>query len=733
MPQVAYTKEYFDGQIDKLVDIMKKYDPKVDGGVVHAAFDFAISEHGVQVRESGEPYIVHPLKVAEILASMEMDQTTIVAALLHDCIEDTKASFETIEAQFGSDVAHLVDGVTKLDGIEFRTKDEQKAESLRKMFFAMAKDIRVVIIKLADRLHNMRTLKFCKEEKRVRTARETIEVYAPLANRLGINSIKWELEDLCLRYLDPESYYELVDRVNMKREERMEAINRIIEKLSKALEEAGIKAEVTGRPKHFYSIYKKMKKKGLSFDQIYDLIAVRVLVDTQQDCYAALGVVHTLWRPIQGRFKDYIAVPKANGYQSLHNTMLGDQGMPFEVQIRTHDMHRVAEYGVAAHYKYKNGGKSTQFDETLNFVHQLMNIDNEVDDTKEFMETLKKELFSDDEVFVFTPKGDAIDLPKDSTPLDFAYRIHSAVGNKCVGAKVNQRIVTLDTKLQTGDIVEIITSASSKGPSMDWLKIVKTTEAKSKIRAYLKASLRDENILVGRDMIEKEARRQNLDPGKLLKAEFLEKIQRKQGFKSPDDIFASVGFGGMTAVQVVMRLNEEYKKTVKEEEPPVPEVRPERPSTQKKKAREQAVFVKGEDGMLVRFAHCCNPVPGDDIVGYITRGRGVSVHRRDCSNLKDGSMEGMRMIEVAWNTGASSSFNADLQLIGYDRSGLIASLTTMLAGLNIPLMAISARSTKNKTTVINLTVEVKDKEQLAMVMKQFQKNPDIIEAYRAVT
>ena len=325
MPQVAYTKEYFDEQIDKLVDTMKKYDPKVDGGVVHAAFDFAISEHGVQVRESGEPYIVHPLKVAEILASMEMDQTTIVAALLHDCIEDTKASFETIEAQFGSDVAHLVDGVTKLDGIEFRTKDEQKAESLRKMFFAMAKDIRVVIIKLADRLHNMRTLKFCKEEKRVRTARETIEVYAPLANRLGINSIKWELEDLCLRYLDPESYYELVDRVNMKREERMEAINRIIEKLSKALEEAGIKAEVTGRPKHFYSIYKKMKKKGLSFDQIYDLIAVRVLVDTQQDCYAALGVVHTLWRPIQGRFKDYIAVPKANGYQSLHNTMLGDQ------------------------------------------------------------------------------------------------------------------------------------------------------------------------------------------------------------------------------------------------------------------------------------------------------------------------------------------------------------------------------------------------------------------------
>ena len=475
MPPTEYTKEAFDKEVDALVTKMRAYEPKVDGKTIHAAFDYALKMHGAQARESGEPYVVHPLKVAEILADMEMDQTTIVAALLHDCIEDTKASYDNIEQNFGADVARLVDGVTKLDGIEFRTKDEQKAESLRKMFFAMAKDIRVVIIKLADRLHNMRTLKFCNEAKRVRTAKETIEVYAPLANRLGINSIKWELEDLCLRYLDPESYYDLVDRVSMRRQERMEAIDHIIDKLRKALDDANIKADITGRPKHFYSIYKKMKKKGLSFEQIYDLIAVRVLVNTKEDCYAVLGIVHSLWKPMPGRFKDYIARPKANGYQSLHSTLLGDQGMPFEVQIRTHEMHRVAEYGVAAHYKYKNGGKSTQFDETLNFVHQLMNIDSEVDDTKEFMETLKKELFSDDEVFVFTPKGDAIDLPKDSTPLDFAYRIHSAVGNKCVGAKVNQRIVTLDTKLQTGDIVEILTSPSSKGPSMDWLKIVKTT------------------------------------------------------------------------------------------------------------------------------------------------------------------------------------------------------------------------------------------------------------------
>ncbi len=734
MPPTEYTKEAFDKEVDALVTKMRAYEPKVDGKTIHAAFDYALKMHGAQARESGEPYVVHPLKVAEILADMEMDQTTIVAALLHDCIEDTKASYDNIEQTFGADVARLVDGVTKLDGIEFRTKDEQKAESLRKMFFAMAKDIRVVIIKLADRLHNMRTLKFCNEAKRVRTAKETIEVYAPLANRLGINSIKWELEDLCLRYLDPESYYDLVDRVSMRRQERMEAIDHIIDKLRKALDDANIKADITGRPKHFYSIYKKMKKKGLSFEQIYDLIAVRVLVNTKEDCYAVLGIVHSLWKPMPGRFKDYIARPKANGYQSLHSTLLGDQGMPFEVQIRTHEMHRVAEYGVAAHYKYKNGGKSTQFDETLNFVHQLMNIDSEVDDTKEFMETLKKELFSDDEVFVFTPKGDAIDLPKDSTPLDFAYRIHSAVGNKCVGAKVNQRIVTLDTKLQTGDIVEILTSPSSKGPSMDWLKIVKTTEAKSKIRAYLKASLRDENILLGRDMIEKEARRQNLDPAKLLKAEYLEKIQRKQGFKTADDIYAAVGFGGMTAMQVVMRLNEEYKRAAREEAPLPPEPKPERPSTLKKKQKkEQAVFAKGEEGMVVRFAHCCNPVPGDDIVGYITRGRGVSVHRKDCINLKDASMENVRMIEVSWNTGAASSFNADVQLIAYDRSGIIASLTTMIAGMNIPLLAISARTTRNKTTVINLTLEVKDKEQLSQVMKQFQKNPDIIEAYRSST
>ena len=734
MPPTEYTKEAFDKEVDALVTKMRAYEPKVDGKTIHAAFDYALKMHGAQARESGEPYVVHPLKVAEILADMEMDQTTIVAALLHDCIEDTKASYDNIEQTFGADVARLVDGVTKLDGIEFRTKDEQKAESLRKMFFAMAKDIRVVIIKLADRLHNMRTLKFCNEAKRVRTAKETIEVYAPLANRLGINSIKWELEDLCLRYLDPESYYDLVDRVSMRRQERMEAIDHIIDKLRRALDDANIKADITGRPKHFYSIYKKMKKKGLSFEQIYDLIAVRVLVNTKEDCYAVLGIVHSLWKPMPGRFKDYIARPKANGYQSLHSTLLGDQGMPFEVQIRTHEMHRVAEYGVAAHYKYKNGGKSTQFDETLNFVHQLMNIDSEVDDTKEFMETLKKELFSDDEVFVFTPKGDAIDLPKDSTPLDFAYRIHSAVGNKCVGAKVNQRIVTLDTKLQTGDIVEILTSPSSKGPSMDWLKIVKTTEAKSKIRAYLKASLRDENILLGRDMIEKEARRQNLDPAKLLKAEYLEKIQRKQGFKTADDIYAAVGFGGMTAMQVVMRLNEEYKRAAREEAPLPSEPKPERPSTLKKKQKkEQAVFVKGEEGMVVRFAHCCNPVPGDDIVGYITRGRGVSVHRKDCINLKDASMENVRMIEVSWNTGAASSFNADVQLIAYDRSGIIASLTTMIAGMNIPLLAISARTTRNKTTVINLTLEVKDKEQLSQVMKQFQKNPDIIEAYRSST
>lgn len=725
------TAQNLEERVQKLILAAKQSDPSTDGDRILHAYRYAQGMHGEQTRESGEPYIIHPIEVAAILADMQMDQQTICAALLHDCIEDTKASYESIAEEFGADVALLVDGVTKLDGIEFRSKDEQKAESLRKMFFAMAKDIRVVIIKLADRLHNMRTLKFCEETKRLRTAQETLEVYAPLAHRLGIYTIKWELEDLSFRYIDPQGYYELVDKVNMKRGERMRTIDTIIAALKDSIGAANIKAEISGRPKHFYSIYRKMKQKNLSFDQIYDLIAVRVLVETQQDCYAVLGIAHTLWRPIPGRFKDYIAVPKANGYQSLHNTLVGEQGVPFEIQIRTMEMHRIAEYGVAAHWRYKEGGKNTRFDEQLSFLRQLVSLENELDDAQEFMDTLKHELFTDD-VFVFTPKGDAVDLPNGSTPLDFAYRIHSAVGNKCVGAKVNQRIVTLDTKLQTGDIVEIITSSSSKGPNLDWLKIVKTTEARSKIRAALKASLRDQNILLGRDMIEREIRHQNLEPGKLFRNEYFDKILKRYSLKSQEDIFSAVGFGGLTAQQVAFRLAEEYRKSVK---PAVPDVElqeqvKERPQKRRAKGGEQAVFVRGEDGMLVRFAHCCNPVPGDDIVGYITRGRGVTVHRSDCVNLSDPSMEADRMVEVSWNMGSQSSLPVEIQIIAYDKEGVIANLTTMISDMKIPMLALSAKTTRNKTSIINLTIEIKDTAQLDEVMKKVSRNSSIIEAYR---
>ncbi len=725
------TAQALDERVNNLIATAKKEDPSIDGDLILRAYRYAQRMHGEQTRESGEPYIIHPIEVATILADMHMDQQTICAALLHDCIEDTKASYKDIADAFGEDVAQLVDGVTKLDGIEFRSKDQQKAESLRKMFFAMAKDIRVVIIKLADRLHNMRTLKFCEESKRLRTAKETLEVYAPLAHRLGIYTIKSELEDLSLRYIDPQGYYDLVDRISMRREERMAAIERIISTLKENIEKAGIHAEISGRPKHFYSIYRKMKQKELSFEQIYDLLAVRVLVDTTQDCYTVLGIAHTLWRPIPGRFKDYIAIPKANGYQSLHNTLVGEQGVPFEIQIRTFDMHRIAEYGVAAHWRYKEGGKGTHFDEQLSFLRQLVSLENELDDAQEFMDTLKRELFTD-EVFVFTPKGDAVDLPAGSTPLDFAYRIHSAVGNKCVGAKVNQRIVTLDTKLQTGDIVEIITSSSSKGPNLDWLKIVKTTEARSKIRAALKASLRDQNILIGKDMVEKEMRHQGLEQGKLLKNEYFEKLLKRYSLKNVDDIYAAVGFGGLTAQQVVQRLADEYRKTAKPlapllpETPKVPQERPQKPKPQS----DQAVFVRGEDGMLVRFAHCCSPVPGDDIVGYITRGRGVTVHRRDCVNLRDPSMEADRLVEVSWNTGAQTAFQAVIQLIAYDKDGVVASLTSMLADMKISLTAMTARKAKNKTALLTMTLEIKDTAQLDEVMKKFKKDPSVIEAYR---
>ena len=727
-----YDDAYFDEQLEHLVQLICEKNLECDASAVRGAFAYAREMHGIQKRDSGEPYVVHPLRVAEILAELQMDQPTIIAALLHDCIEDTSAGYEQIAERFTPEVAQLVDGVTKLESIEFRSKDEARNESLRKMIIAMARDLRVVIIKLADRLHNMRTLRYRDERKRIATAQETLEVYAPLAHRLGISAIKWELEDLSLRFMDPEVYYDLVDKVAMKRSERQQAIDRIIGQLREKLDELGIQAEIDGRSKHFYSIYRKMKEKNLTFDQVYDLIAVRAIVNEIRECYSVLGTVHTQWRPIPGRFKDYISMPKPNLYQSLHTTMIAEDGMPFEVQIRTHAMHRIAEYGVAAHWRYKEGGARDHMDSKLAWLRQISDVQSDVNDAGEFVNMLKVDLFSD-EVFVFTPKGDVIDLPLESTPLDFAYRIHSQVGDRCVGAKVNNRIVTLDTKLSTGDIVEILTSSSSKGPSMDWLKIVKTTQARSKIRAALKQNLRDQNVLMGRDMLEREARRQNVELNKLVKGDSLHNVLKRLSIKTLDDLYASVGFGGLSSASVVTRLHDEYQKLHNIPEPVQEPELPTDHTVPRITMGDLDIAVKGENNMLVRFAQCCTPVPGDDIVGYTTRGRGVSVHRADCINIiqtqKD-PVERARLIEVSWTRAQREAYNAEIQVIGYDKMGLLAGVTNLIAKQEVPLVAITARTAKNNTTAIQLTVEIKDTKQLDTLISRLQADGDIIEVYR---
>ena len=610
--------------VEELIEKIRRYHPDDDMDLVRRAYAFSEQAHREQRRKSGDPYFVHPCAVAVILADLMLDATTIAAGLLHDCVEDVECvTTQTIREMFGQDVELLVDGVTKLSKLNFSSREEQQAESLRKMFLAMAKDIRVVLIKLADRLHNMRTLKYQKPERQVPIARETLDIYAPLAHRLGVYTIKWELEDLALRYIDPDGYYDLVAKVGMRREEREKLIASVTRQLQDSLRKTGIKAEIEGRPKHFYSIYKKMKSQNKTFDQINDLIAIRVLVNTQQDCYYVLGVVHTLWPQVPGRFKDYISVPKANMYQSLHTTVV-NQGRPFEVQIRTFEMHRTAEYGIAAHWRYKEGKQIDELDTKFSWLRRILDWQSEARDSSDFGELLKFDLFAD-EVFVFTPKGDVISLPRGATPLDFAYRIHSAVGNRCIGAKVNGRIVPLSSSLETGDFVEVMTSQASHGPSRDWLNIVKTSEAKAKIRAWLKKEEREENVIKGKEMLTAEAKEAGYTMAQLTKADILEPVFKRYSLSSLDDLYATIGFGGLSTLQLLNRLAEEYKKQNKAEAPPLPIV--EKPAEEAKKpapsSSSNGVIVKGESGMLVRFARCCNPLPGDEIVGYITRGRGV--------------------------------------------------------------------------------------------------------------
>ena len=718
-------------QIDELIERIRKYHPDDDMNVVRRAYAFAQKAHENQLRKSGEPYFLHPCAVAVILADLMLDGTTIAAGLLHDCVEDVEGvTSATIGELFGQEVELLVDGVTKLNKLNFTSREEQQAESLRKMFLAMAKDIRVVLIKLADRLHNMRTLKYKTPERQVAIAQETLDIYAPLAHRLGIYTVKWELEDLSLRYLDPEGYYDLVRKVGMKRAEREQLIAQVTQQLRTQLRQAGIKAEIDGRPKHFYSIYRKMKTQNKTFDQINDLIAVRVLVNTQQDCYYALGVVHTMWPQVPGRFKDYISLPKANMYQSLHTTVV-NQGKPFEVQIRTFEMHRTAEYGIAAHWRYKEGKQIDELDEKLSWLRRILDWQNDANDPSDFGELLKVDLFSD-EVLVFTPKGDVVSLPKGATPLDFAYRIHSAVGNRCIGAKVNGRIVPLSSTLNTGDFVEVMTSSSSHGPSRDWLNIVQTSEAKAKIRAWLKKEAREENILRGKDMLDRESKRLGLSLPKLLKNDFLDTLFKRYTLQSLDDLYATVGYGGLSTTQVLNRLAEEYRKTIKPEEikatePVKPEETPKKPSSSS-----NGVIVKGESGMLVRFAHCCNPLPGDQIVGYITRGRGVSVHRADCQNLMDSGVEPERMIEVQWENGVGGNYDAHIRILAYDRTGLLAELSLMLASQNVHVSGISGFPTKSNagTYTIMLTITINNAEQLRKIIRDLQKWPDIIDVSR---
>ncbi|MCI5661276.1 MAG: bifunctional (p)ppGpp synthetase/guanosine-3',5'-bis(diphosphate) 3'-pyrophosphohydrolase [Clostridia bacterium] len=719
--------------VDELVERIRKYHPEDDMELVRRAYAFAEKAHAHQVRKSGDPYFCHPCAVAVILADLMLDASTIAAGLLHDVVEDCEGvTSEMIGQEFGQEIELLVDGVTKLNQLDFSSREEAKAETLRKMFLAMAKDIRVVLIKLADRLHNMRTLKFKAPDRQRAIAQETLDIYAPLAHRLGVYTIKWELEDLSLRYLDPDAFYELVRLVGMKRAEREQLIAQVTQELKTKLYEAGIhKCEIDGRPKHFYSIYKKMKSQNKTFDQINDLLAVRVLVNTTTECYHALGVVHTIWPQVPGRFKDYISVPKANMYQSLHTTVV-NQGRPFEVQIRTFEMHRIAEYGIAAHWRYKEGRATDELDKKLSWLRRILDWQSEAHDPSEFGEMLKFDLFAD-EVLVFTPKGDVVSLPKGATPLDFAYRIHSAVGNRCIGAKVNHRIVPLATPLETGDFVEVMTSSSSHGPSRDWLNIVKTSEAKAKIRAWLKKEEREQNIVHGHDMLEREAKRLGYQLPMLTKSELIEPMYKRLSVQSLDDIYAMVGFGGASTQQVLNRLIDEYKKHNKIDSPAPVETKPDEAPAPRPRpsSNSNGVIVKGESGMLVRFAKCCTPLPGDKIIGYITRGRGVSVHRADCVSLKDESVEPERLIEVEWeDQPKESSYEAEIRVIAYNRTGLLAELSVLFASQEIPVNAISAHAAKNQTYVFHVSLVIRSTQQLNKLIRDIQKIPDVIEVSR---
>ena len=723
--------------IESLIENVKSYMPEADTDMIERAWLVAKEAHADQKRSSGEPYINHPLNVAAILAEMQLDDKTIAAALLHDVVEDTIFTFDEMEDMFGSEIALLVDGVTKIGKIYFQTKEQQQIEAYRKLIIATAKDLRVILIKLADRLHNMRTLKFVAKDKQQRIAKETLELYAPLANRLGISNIKWELEDLSLRYLEPDIYYDLVEHVKQKRQERQIYISEAVRLIEEEFDELEIHASISGRAKHFYSIYKKMMRDHKGIGEIYDLSAVRILVDDVKDCYNVLGVIHSKWRPIPGRFKDYIAVPKSNGYRSLHTTVMA-LGYPLEIQIRTYAMHKISEYGVAAHWKYKESGSSkpanSDRDQKISWLRQMAKLQKEIRDPKEYLEALKLDFFSD-EVFVFTPGKDLVVLPRGSNPIDFAYRIHTEVGHHCIGAKVNGRIVPLEYKLQNGDFVEVVTNKSNNGPSRDWLNIVASSDTRQKIRSWFKRENRDENIAHGREEIDSELKRLGYTPKELLKENRLAEVAKLMKISSEDDLLAGVGYGGTSIHSVITKLVELHKKDLAEHMPPevsalLAEIKviPERKIGRQS---EQGVLVEGESGFVVRLAKCCNPIPGDEITGYVTRGRGVSVHRADCPNILNGVTDVNRMIEVSWDGAGDKIYVVELEIVCADKSGVLSDLIAVPTEMKLNMHSIHAVPNRtNKTSTVLLGVEVNNAAQVTTLMNKLRRVENVFSVTR---
>ncbi|MCG1022234.1 RelA/SpoT family protein [Sutcliffiella horikoshii] len=715
---------------DQVIDNARRYLKGEDIAFLERAYEFAKNAHAEQYRKSGEPYIIHPIQVAGILVDLDLDPSTIAAGFLHDVVEDTSVSLEEIKEAFNAEVAMLVDGVTKLGKIKYKSQEEQQAENHRKMFVAMAQDIRVILIKLADRLHNMRTLKHLPQEKQRRISNETLEIFAPLAHRLGISKIKWELEDTALRYLNPQQYYRIVNLMKRKRAEREQYISEVMNEVNDRLEEVEITAELSGRPKHIYSIYRKMAKQNKQFSEIYDLLAVRIIVNSIKDCYAVLGIIHTCWKPMPGRFKDYIAMPKPNMYQSLHTTVIGPKGDPLEVQIRTSDMHQIAEYGIAAHWAYKEDKEAddrASFEEKLTWFREILEWQNDATNAEEFMESLKIDLFSD-MVFVFTPKGDVIELPSGSVPIDFSYRIHSEIGNKTIGAKVNGKMVTLDYKLKTGDIIEILTSKHSYGPSQDWLKLAQTSQAKNRIRQFFKKQRREENVEKGRDLVEKEIKGMDFDLKEILNAENINRVSEKFNFMSAEDMFAAVGYNGITALQVANRLTEKQRRQRDKEQQitDITENAEKKKTAPVKKRKDAGVVVQGIDSLLVRLSKCCNPVPGDDIVGFITRGRGVSVHRADCANVEaEGTND--RLIDVDWESDVKDNreYNVEIEITGYDRRGLLNEVLQAVNETKTDITAVSGRSDRNKMATIHMAIAIHNINHLQKVVDRIKQISDI--------